>query len=307
MATATAVVATGAIPVIVDIDASITLDPIALDKAVGPRTRAVIPVHMWGQICDMRRIKAVAKKHDLFLVEDCCQAIGGSYKGRMVGTFGDAGCYSFNFFKNMTCGEGGAVVSKTRAAHEKVVIHTDCCGYFWEGPSETPGFCGPSARVSEIEGAILREQLKRIPGLITSLRKNKARLIQEIGDCGLTLSPRHSPDGECATSLYYQLPTIEQTTEFAKLVGCGITGKTGRHTYNEWTPILARRGHIHPALDPFKMAANKDCRSNYSPDMCPVSLDILNRTAMISIAHAWKVADIKARAKTIRDAAQAVL
>ena len=109
MASAVAVLVAGAIPVIVDIDESITLDPKALEAAIGPRTRAVIPVHMWGLPCDMDRIMRIARKHKLFVVEDACQAVGGAYKGRALGSIGDIGAFSFNYYKNMTAGEGGAV------------------------------------------------------------------------------------------------------------------------------------------------------------------------------------------------------
>ena len=91
MATAIAVLAVGAIPVIVDVDESCLLDPDAVDNAVGPRTRAVIPVHMWGLPCDMRPIMRVARKHKLLVFEDVCQAVGGGYEGKMLGTFGPAG------------------------------------------------------------------------------------------------------------------------------------------------------------------------------------------------------------------------
>ena len=111
MATALAVLAAGAIPVVVDVDESITIDPAAVDDAVGPHTKAVIPVHMWGAVCDMNAIMEIAARRDLRVIEDGCQAVGGSYEGRKVGTIGDIGAFSFNYFKNMTAGEGGAVAS----------------------------------------------------------------------------------------------------------------------------------------------------------------------------------------------------
>src|SRR5690348_4784910 len=104
MATATSVLAAGAIPIIVDIDESLTLDPQALEDAIGPRTKAVVPVHMWGTACDMDRIMAIAKKHALMVVEDACQGVGGGYKGRKFASIGHVGCFSFNYYKNMTCG-----------------------------------------------------------------------------------------------------------------------------------------------------------------------------------------------------------
>ncbi|MEZ5277991.1 MAG: DegT/DnrJ/EryC1/StrS family aminotransferase [Opitutaceae bacterium] len=307
LATAMAVIACGAIPVIVDIDASITLDPMALEKAIGPRTRAVIPVHMWGLVCDMKPILRIARKHKILVIEDCCQCIGGSYQGRMVGSLGNAGVYSFNYFKNITCGEGGAVLSKTRRAHERVVMHTDACGFFWEGKRSEPSFCASSARISEIEGAMLRAQLKRLPGFIRNLRRNKARILEGLAGSGLMPSPVNDPDGECATFVFFQFPSEEQARAFASLTDGNQVVDTGRHTYHEWEPILAKRGHIHPALDPFKMEANRGCRTDYHRDMCPVSLDILRRTVMLGNQHDAKAADLKRTVDRIRRAAGSVL
>ncbi|HYM98390.1 MAG TPA: aminotransferase class I/II-fold pyridoxal phosphate-dependent enzyme, partial [Aestuariivirgaceae bacterium] len=109
MATATSVLAAGAIPVIVDIDESITIDPKAIEAAIGPRTKAVVPVHMWGAACNMDRIMDIAERRRLIVIEDACQGVGGGYDGRKFGSIGHIGAFSFNYYKNMTCGEGGGV------------------------------------------------------------------------------------------------------------------------------------------------------------------------------------------------------
>jgi len=113
MATATAVLAVGAIPVIVDVDESITISPKAIRAAVGPHTKAIIPVHMWGATCDMDAIMGLAREHSLQVLEDCCQGVGGSYKGRKLGSIGHAGAFSFNYYKNITSGEGGGLANAT--------------------------------------------------------------------------------------------------------------------------------------------------------------------------------------------------
>ncbi len=106
MATPGSVLAAGAIPVIVDIDESIGMSPAALWDAIGPRTRAVIPVHMWGLPCDMDSIMEVAAERELLVIEDACQGVVGAYEGRMLGSIGHVGAFSFNHYKNMSCGEG---------------------------------------------------------------------------------------------------------------------------------------------------------------------------------------------------------
>ncbi|MEP5514803.1 MAG: aminotransferase class I/II-fold pyridoxal phosphate-dependent enzyme, partial [Bauldia litoralis] len=109
MATATAVLTTGAIPVIVDVDESITISPEAIEAAIGPRTKAIVPVHIWGAACDMNAIMEIAERRGLTVIEDACQGVGGGYEGKMFGSIGHIGAFSFNYFKNMTSGEGGGI------------------------------------------------------------------------------------------------------------------------------------------------------------------------------------------------------
>ena len=114
MATASAVLVCGAIPVIAEVNETCLLDPDDVEKKMGPNVKAIIPVHMVGMPCDMDRIMAIARKHKVKVVEDSCQCDGGSYKGKRTGSIGDMGAYSFNDFKIMSCGEGGAVVTNDK-------------------------------------------------------------------------------------------------------------------------------------------------------------------------------------------------
>ncbi len=304
MATALAVLAVGAIPVIADVDASIMLDPEALDDIAGPRTKAVIPVHMWGQLCDMDPILRIARRHKLKVVEDACQCVGGSYKGRMAGAIGHAGAFSFNVFKNMTCGEGGAAVTADARVASRIRGMVDPCSHFWTGRSgDTKPFAASGSRASEIEGAIMNAQLDRLPDLLVRLRRIKKTVLDGTVVPGLTHAPRHSPDGECATYLFYQLPDTSSALRFAELAGGGITANTGRHTFTEWDPVLNHRGAIHPAMDPYRMPQNKGCRMNYGKTLCRRSLEILKRTVMIGLRYNMTQAEIRQCIRTIREAA----
>jgi dTDP-4-amino-4,6-dideoxygalactose transaminase len=306
MATAVAVVSVGAIPVIVDIDRSITLCPEAFENAIGPRTRAVIPVHMWGLSCDMDRICRIASKRKLLVVEDACQAVGGAYEGRMCGSIGHAGAFSFNYYKNMTCGEGGAVVTSDDAAAQIMRCAVDCAGFFWNGQeTDVRPFCSAGSRSSELEGAVLNVQLDRLESMIQAMRAIKKRVLRRTsGIPGLEPSPANSLDWECGTSILYSLPTAEKAANFAAAVNGSVCGKTGRHTFNEWDPILNRRaGHV-PAMNPFTWEANKGCRMNYSPDMCPRSLDILDRTVKIGTNPDWSESQEQACIESIHAAAK---
>lgn len=308
MATAISVLAVGAIPVIAEIDESITLCPNSLKELIGPRTRAVIPVHMWGLACDMNAIMSIAKARKLFVIEDACQMVGGGYEGRMAGSIGDVGAFSFNYFKNMTCGEGGAIVTNDEAISQRARCMIDCCSFFWTGKEQDLApFAASGARASEFEGAMMNTQLDRIEGLITKLRAQKKRVLRGITGSGLTAAKANSIDWECGTHNMLLAPTADTAQAIAKLVGGGIAAQTGRHTYTEWDPILNKRGAHHPALDPFKLAENKQCRMTYSKDMCQRSLDILNRTIMIGNSVDRTDADVDALIERINTAARSVL
>lgn len=309
MATVVAVLAVGAIPVIVDIDESITLCPEAFEQAIGPCTRAVIPVHMWGLPCNMDAIMPISEKHQLLVVEDACQAVGGAYNGRKLGSIGHAGAFSFNYFKNMTCGEGGAVATNDNRVAQKAGCSIDCCRFFWNPEdADLYSFSASGARASEIEGAMMNAQLDRLDPLIALLRRHKKRILTQTASIpGLQPNPLHSAADECGTHTHFLLPTPAAADEFATRAGGTVCGKTGRHTYTEWDYILNHRAGHHPAMNPFTWEANKPCRKNYSPDMCAKSLEILNRTVMIGNNVGRTDADVDAQIAAIRAAAPAVL
>jgi dTDP-4-amino-4,6-dideoxygalactose transaminase len=285
MASATSVLATGAIPVIVDINESITIDPAAIEAAIGPQTRAIIAVHMWGTACDMDSIMEIARRRKLLVIEDACQGVGGAYKGRKLGTIGDIGAFSFNFYKNMSSGEGGGVVTNDDAVLKRVNCAIDPCHAFWTGRNEDAmPFAGNGARASEFMGAILNVQLDRIDAVITAMRHERDTIHAGIGpalELGLRLAPLNSKAFDCATNVFLTVPTAQAAELFVKTFPSVIAGKTGRHTYTEWDQVLMGAGAAHPLMNPYNMPANAQCRKTYSRDMCAKSLDILERTILV--------------------------
>ncbi len=218
------------------------------------------------------------------------------------------GAFSFNYYKNMTCGEGGAVVTRDDLVAKRAGCMVDCCSFYWTGHQEDfRPFAAAGSRACEFDGAILNVQLSRIPALLAKLRSIKQRILTAVADTRLHPSPRHSPDEECAANVMFQCATVAQADQFAELVGGTICGKTGRHTYNEWDPILDHKGAHHPAIDPFNLPQNQRCRMAYSKDMLPRSLDILSRTVMIGLHPEMKSAQVKALVQKIREAAEATL
>ncbi len=286
MATATSVLTAGAIPVIVDIDESVTIDPQAIEAAIGPRTRAVVAVHMWGAACDMDAIMQIARRRDLIVIEDACQGVGGGYKGRKLGAIGHIGAFSFNYYKNMTAGEGGGVAVNDARIAERVRCAIDPCHFYWQGRSDAvQPFSGNGARASELMGAMLNVQLDRLDGMIAAMRSEKRRILdgtRHLGNLGLRATPMNSPDDDCAAQVMFSLPSAETARRFAELAPGVVVGRTGRHNYTEWDQVLMGAGAGHPAMNPFTMPANAECRKSYSKDMCARSLEILDRTVMVA-------------------------
>jgi dTDP-4-amino-4,6-dideoxygalactose transaminase len=285
MATATSVLAAGAIPVIVDIDESITIDPKAIEAAIGPRTKAVVPVHMWGAACNMDRIMDIAERRRLIVIEDACQGVGGGYDGRKFGSIGHIGAFSFNYYKNMTCGEGGGVAVNDDQIAKRVRCAIDPCHFYWNGRDEEKPFAGNGARASELMGAMLNVQLDRLDGMIEAMRAEKRTILKgtaSLSNLGLRPAPMHSPDDDCASQVMYSLPSGQAAQDFVKIFPSVIAGKTGRHNYTEWDQVLSGEGAGHPAMNPYNMLANAECRRSYSKDMCSGSLEILNRTVMVA-------------------------
>ena len=293
-----------------DVDESLTLSPEDVERRITRYTRAIIPVHMLGLPCDMAKIMRVARRHNLLVLEDACQAVGGGYRGKKLGSIGHAGAFSFNFFKNITCGEGGAFVTKTRPVYDRGSVAVDCCSYYWnpEEEREDLQFAGHNFRASEFEGAILNAQLKRLGGILERMRGHKREVTAAGEDAGLKSIRNNSLDYECGTHAGFIFGDEEAARGFAdglhsRGVGAFLPMDTGRHVYTRWDPIMRQQGAHHVALDPFKMAANRKCRVKYTEDMCKSSLDILKRSVIVPMHPDNKRGRLRAMTRIIREAA----
>ncbi len=180
VATASAVLVNGAMPVMVDVDPdTFNIDPDLVEKAITPRTKAIIAVHLGGMPCDMDRLEEIAKKHKLFLIEDCAHAHGSEWKGRKAGSIGNCGTFSFQASKLMTAGEGGIVVTNDADLEVRIRSLHDC--------GRLPGewfyshfLNGSNYRLSEWQGAVLGEQLKRLDAQSEIRTRNAAYLDREL-------------------------------------------------------------------------------------------------------------------------------
>lgn len=158
-----AVLSVGAIPIMVDVDETLTLRPDAVRKAITAKTKCVMPVHMCGSMADLDALLAICKEHNLILLEDACQSIGATYKGKAIGTIGHAGTFSFDFVKTITCAEGGVVMTNDENIYIKCDGYTDH-GHDHKGVdrgADLHPFIGYNYRISELHAAVGLAQIDR--------------------------------------------------------------------------------------------------------------------------------------------------
>ncbi len=182
IATASSVCMVGGIPVFVDIEpGSFNLDPTKIDAAVTERTKAIIPVHIGGRPADMDGVLDAARRHGLKVVEDCCQAHGAEWKGRRVGTLGDAGAFSFQSSKNINSGEGGALVTNDNVVWQRAYSVVNV-GRVPKGEWYQHEFFGSNFRMTEFQGALLKEQMSRWEEQARARDANGAALTRRLAE-----------------------------------------------------------------------------------------------------------------------------
>jgi 8-amino-3,8-dideoxy-alpha-D-manno-octulosonate transaminase len=290
IATPAAVVAVGAVPIIAEIDESLGLDPMDVERKITPYTRAIIPVHMQGVPCRLQQLADIAKRHGLLIVEDCCQCIGGLYHGRVVGTLGAAGAWSLNYFKIITCGEGGLVFMDDQRAYERACFAADPALPMWmrdtiptDGWLDRP-FSAQCYRPSELLGAIARVQLHRLDAILAHMRSLKRAFLDALQPSrAYGLQHVDDPNGDCGVSAAIIVRPDVSASRFAEALTaeglpCGTAHNDGfpdRHIYRYWDSILEKNAH-HPLAGPWGHPAYQGTAA-YSPDMCPQTLDILGR------------------------------
>jgi len=311
ISSAAAIINCRAVPVIAEVDDSLTLDPADVEAKITPYTKAIMPVHMRGIPSQMEAILDIARRHDLQVIEDTAQACGGSYRGRRLGAWGDVGCFSLQHYKIITTGEGGAVVTDDPQIFGRAMMYHDAGRPYWEG-YEGEVICGVNFRMSELAGAMGRAQVEKLDAILARHRSAKRRVLEQLGDLpGVRLQRVPDPEGECALVLVMFLPEAAEAKRFAAALraeGCGVgTMYSGdfpdRHIYAYWDHILAKKGYN--AVDsPWAHPAYRGA-VEYSKDMCPRTLDYLGRAVALSIPDHMTPAECDERAAAIRKVAAA--
>jgi len=316
IATINAVVHLGAVPVFVDIDETLTLDPTKIEAAVTPYTKVILPVHMRGAGADMDPILDIAKRHRLRIVEDAAQALGGRYRGRRLGTIGDIGAFSMQYHKVITTGEGGIVVTDSPQLWTRAVRYHDQGSIRMEELDETfPGgtelMIGINFRMNEITGALGLVQLTRMEWILEQMRGHKAAMIDGLrGIDGLTIRRLPDPDGDTGATLMFYLPTAESAREFstaltAEGVHVGVAWDSGQHVYYHFDQIIERRMFAeHPCS--WQCPRYKG-RARLEKGMFPQSDDLLKRVLLLELNPLFTERDESDIVRATRKVAHALL
>ncbi len=222
IATVEAILELGAKPVICEVDKSLNMDPIDLEKKITDKTKVIIPVHMAGVSAKMDEIMVIAQKHNIPVLEDSAQALGGMYKGKHLGTIGEAGIYSLDIGKIITCGEGGLLVTDNEEVYLKAREYSDH-GHeqnpdFPRG-EDTRRFWGFNYKITEIQGAVGLAQLKKLDYILKKQKENKSRIKQAISDIS-NIEFRELPDsdGDASDALIFFAENSEKAKKFAELL-----------------------------------------------------------------------------------------
>jgi dTDP-4-amino-4,6-dideoxygalactose transaminase len=279
VATAIAPMAVGAVPVLVNIDESLTMDPEDILRKLTPQTKAIIPVHMLNLVCNMDRVMEIAREHNLTVIEDACQATGAIYKGRRVGSIGHINAVSFNHYKNITSGEGGAVLTNDKRLFLRAQMYHDP-GHFIRGheKSDEPLFSCMNMRVSEVTGALLDAQLTRLDPLLSRLKRRRAVMASAFdGAKGVRLSPHHDPENAVGLAVIFDGEADAQA--FGQMRGFERLIETDRHVFTNWEVIRSKRW-FDPRMNPHQWA-KRDIE--YRVEDYARTLDILRRTCRVPL------------------------
>jgi dTDP-4-amino-4,6-dideoxygalactose transaminase len=318
-ATCAAVVAARAIPIVAEVDGSLTMDPADFEKKISPRTKAVIPVHMRGMPAKIDRIVDIARKRKIMVIEDVAQANGGSYRGKPLGSFGDIGCFSLQFHKIITSGEGGILVTNSDLFYTRAQAYHDVAACWRKdrfAPPEFEGeiFFGVNFRMSELTGAVALAQFRKLDGILLRMRRNKKLIKDRIKDLkGLEFREVTDGAGDTAICLVFYLPKAGQVEEFVKALraegveagGIYNKGVPDWHMYPHWKMLIEK-------MMPTKKGCPFNCPlsgpvPNYKPDDCPATMEWLGRSVHLDIPPQLSEKDCIEIAEGIRKVASVLL
>jgi len=306
-----AVLSVGAVPVLVDVDETLTLNPDAVRKAITPKTKCVMPVHMCGSMADLDELTEICRKHKLILLEDACQSIGATYKGKAVGTIGDAGTFSFDFVKTITCGEGGVVLTNNEEAYIKCDGFTDH-GHDHAGidrGADLHPFLGYNFRISELHAAVGLAQIRKLDKFLTIQKKNNKALrsyLEQLPEVSFRVIP--DEEGDSCTFLSWFLPTEELTRAVvAELKLQGILAGNFYWYDNNWH-YIRKWDHLKNAVSLYNLNdAQKEALLHLQSQDFSASNQVMSRCISTAIGLTWTEEQIKEKGEKLVAAITKVL
>ena len=292
-----AVLSVGAIPVLVDVDETLTLNPQAVLNAITRKTKCVMPVHMCGSMADLDALKHICNEHNLILLEDACQSIGATYKGKCVGTIGNAGTFSFDFVKTITCAEGGVVMTNNEDVYTKCDGFTDH-GHDHKGVdrgADLHPFLGYNFRISELHAAVGLAQIKKLNTFLSIQRKNHSilkNMLAQIPEVSFRVIP--DENGDSCTFLSWFLPTEEITKAFvAEMKAQNILAGNFYWYANNWH-YIKQWLHLKEATSLYNLnAEQKTALLKLQTQDFSASDAIMSRCISTSISLLWSEEQIK--------------
>ncbi|WP_299336385.1 DegT/DnrJ/EryC1/StrS aminotransferase family protein [uncultured Psychroserpens sp.] len=294
-----AILMLGAIPVIVDIDDTLTLDPKAVEAAITTKTKAVMVVQMCGSMGDLNALQEICTKHKLLFIEDACQAIGGTYNGQPLGSIGDLGCFSFDFVKTITCGEGGAVITNNKDYYTNADHYSDH-GHDHVGNdrgAESHPFLGYNFRISELNAAVGLAQVKRLPEFIAIQKKNYGILRQAIQNIeGVTF--RKVPEGgeESYAFLNFFLPDLEVARKVSTAFKDSGVDVCFHYYDNNWH-YIRKWDHLKNTKSLFPLSSEiEQALANLQNKSFEQSDHFIGRNISCLIKLSWTEEEVKERA-----------
>ena len=285
VASMSAVVYARARPVPAEIDGSFNLDPADVESKIGPRTRAILAVHMLGNPARLEELKQVAARHGLPLIEDAAQAFGATYEGSWVGGHGRVGAFSFNIYKTITCGDGGMLVTDDEALYRRCFAMHDQGHSPHRADVEVGArpLLGLNFRMVELQGAVLLAQLRKLDRIVAHLRRNRDLVHQALAELpGIAFGRRPDPAGDLATHLVVVFRTSEVARRVATDLGSITLADSGWHVYNHMEHLLEARTVTGRGC-PFDCQGTDDRPGGYGRGMLPRTDALLGRSMSIGI------------------------
>lgn len=289
-----------AVPVFADVNPNTcSMDAKSVESCITNKTKAILAVHLWGNSCELDELKALSEKHGIFLIEDCAQAWGCTYKGKSIGSIGDIGCFSLNEFKHISCGDGGVVVTNDDNLARRLRLSTDKCYNREPGGSMRQAFfLANNYRMTELQGAVALAQSEKLASIVAGRRAYAERLQEGLAGVKGILTPK--PTEGCNPSWWFYMFRIDpqilgvDADQFAQALQAEGVG-AGAHYIAQCVyeyPVFVNHSAYDRGDHPYS-------RVNYGKGMCPQAEHTLETALTIPVNENFTEDDAQDTIKAI--------